>query len=136
MHDKSGHSWQDPLYDLIRRETYVITKEQIVERIKLCEHCMEKATMATCPPITPIIAKRPRERYLANLVDFCCYHIYNKGYNWMFVMVDSFSKFAFTVALEKKLSKTLFYFSTNFYKIWSCPHSLYLQWKGVCQHPG
>ena len=70
MHDKSEHLWQDPLYDFKRRETYGITKEQIVESIKLCEHCMEKATMSTCPPITPVIAERPRERYLAYLVDF------------------------------------------------------------------
>ena len=79
MHDKAEHSWQDPLYNLTRRETYGITKEQIVEWIKLCEHCMEKANMATCPPITPIIAERPRERYLDDLVDFSCYHTYKKG---------------------------------------------------------
>ncbi|XP_029653924.1 uncharacterized protein LOC115227152 [Octopus sinensis] len=72
--------------------------------------------LETKPPITPIISKNPRDRYLADLVDLRRYSERNSGYSWVFissiksqilVVIDSFSKFAMVEVATSKNSEEI-----------------------------
>ena len=55
--------------------------------------------------IKPIISKRPRDRYIADLVDLTKYKDKNDGKGWLLVLVDSFSKFAVVKTLKTKTAE-------------------------------
>ncbi|KAF9748558.1 Gag-Pol polyprotein, partial [Nosema granulosis] len=67
-----------------------------------CEICQSRRGLVTRPIIRPIIAEHQRERYIVDLVDFRYYSDVNDGVKWMLIMVDSFSKYMWTVPLKEK----------------------------------
>ena len=61
--------------------------------------------MAPKPIVKPNVAKRPRDRYFADLIDLRHYKHLNNENSWLLVMVDSFSKFGFARILSNKTSE-------------------------------
>lgn len=53
----------------------------------------------------PIISKRLRDRYIADLVDLSKYKDTNDGKYWILVLVDKFSKFAVLKTLKTNITK-------------------------------
>jgi transposase InsO family protein len=58
--------------------------------------------MTNQPEIKPIIANNPKDRYLADMVDFRYYSNVNNGFGWMLVYVDSFSKYCSALPCKSK----------------------------------
>lgn len=101
-HVTNGHAGRDRLYSLIVNLAYGITKVEILTVVSECEICQARRTLVTRPIIRPIVSYYIRERYLADLIDFRYYSDVNNGYKWMLVVIDSFSKFMWTVPLRDK----------------------------------
>ena len=97
-----GHLGRDRLISLISKKIYGFTREDIMAVINCCKQCQLRHLMTTKPQIKPIIAKYPRDRFLADLIDFRYYANLNEGFGWALVIIDSFSKFACVVPCKKK----------------------------------
>ncbi|KAF9750345.1 Pro-Pol polyprotein, partial [Nosema granulosis] len=104
QHVNNGHAGRDRLYHLLKSHAYGITRDEVLSIIGSCSICQSRRGMVTRPIIRPIIARSPRERYIADLIDFRYYSDVNDGYKWMLVVVDSFSKYMWTVSLKDKTS--------------------------------
>ena len=63
--------------------------------------------MSTKPAIKPIVSKRPRDRYIADLIDLRSYKDKNDGLSWALIMVDSFSKFGWARLCQSKESSVI-----------------------------
>lgn len=107
QHVNMGHAGRDRLYNFIKTKAYGILKKDVSDMISECEICQSHRSLVTRPIIRPIIAKHPRERYIVDLIDFRYYSEVNDGFKWMLVMVDSFSKFMWTVPLIDKSASTV-----------------------------
>jgi transposase InsO family protein len=97
-----GHIGRDRLISLISSKIYGFKREDVMHVINCCAQCQLRHLMTTKPEIRPIIAKYPRDRFLADLIDFRYYSNLNDGYGWALVIIDSFSKFACVVPCKKK----------------------------------
>ncbi|KRH93619.1 krab-a domain-containing protein 2-like protein [Pseudoloma neurophilia] len=65
--------------------------------------------MAINGPIKPRIAKLPRERYIAYLIDFSAYKNQNCGFSWILVCLDSFTKFGIEKPLKSRSGNVVSY---------------------------
>ncbi|KAF9762717.1 hypothetical protein NGRA_1806 [Nosema granulosis] len=70
--------------------------------VKGCEICQSRRAIVT----RPIIAVHQRELYIVDLVDFRYYSDVNDGVKWMLVMVDTLSKYMWTVPAIRTIFMT------------------------------
>ncbi|WUR04298.1 putative integrase-like protein [Vairimorpha necatrix] len=77
---------------------------ELTRVLNSCGICQSKRNLVTRPVIRIILSKYPRERYVADLIDLRLYHELNEGYKWLLNVVDSFTKFCWTVPLYVKSS--------------------------------
>ena len=101
VHNES-HFGRDRCFNLIRDRYYGVSKVEVDNIVKVCIQCQASKLMATKAQIKPIISKRPRDRYLADLVCLQAYKDLNNGYSFLLVVVDSFSKFGIVRQLRTK----------------------------------
>lgn len=64
----------------IKNRIYGVKLDEILSIINCCTICQARRLMTTKPVITPIISRKPRDRYLADLIDFRLYKNVNDGY--------------------------------------------------------
>lgn len=102
IHVTHGHAGRDRLYSILITKAYGLKRDEIMVILNECEICQARRALVTRPVIRPIIANHPRERYIADLIDFRYYSEINNDYKWMLVVVDSFSKFIWTTPLKEK----------------------------------
>lgn len=70
--------------------------------IDTCQICRAKRLMTTKSPITAIVSRKPRDRYLANLINFRLYNKMNSGYSWLLEIIDSYSKYVYVAPCYMK----------------------------------
>ena len=97
-----GHNVRDKMLPALKTRIYGVTREECNAVIRSCPACQVKRLMTTKPVITPIIAKKPRDRYLADLIDFRLYKSVNNGYGWLLIIIDSYSKYVYAVPCYRK----------------------------------
>lgn len=107
IHHESGHLGRNRLKSLFDSSIYGVTRDEILAAIASCPQCSVRRNMITRPPIIPINAYCPRERIIIDLVDLRAYENRNMGYKWLFVAVDSFSKYCWTYKLLDKRGETI-----------------------------
>lgn len=113
------HFGRDRFFQLVVRQIYGVTRKEAADVVQRCAQCATKRLMITKPRITPIIAKSPRDRYIADCVDLRLYSEQNNGYKWLLVLVDSFSKFAVVKPLFSKSAEEVGnVFNSIFTTIW------------------
>ncbi|KAF9761520.1 SCAN domain-containing protein 3 [Nosema granulosis] len=84
-------------------KAYGITRDEISKTILSCIKCQSMRALVT----RPIISRNPKERYIADLIDFRYYSEVNDGHKWMLVVVDVVSKYMWTVPLQDKSAVTV-----------------------------
>ncbi|KAG0432323.1 Pro-Pol polyprotein [Dictyocoela muelleri] len=108
QHESNGHAGQDKHFSLQKTKAYGITRNEVLAVTKSCEICQSRRSLITRTIIRPIVSYNPRERYNADLIDFRYYSEVNDGCKWMLVVVDSFSKYMWTVLLNDKSGPLIF----------------------------
>ncbi|KAF9761693.1 hypothetical protein NGRA_2454 [Nosema granulosis] len=108
IHVQNEHDGRDRLYYFLKSKAYGITTRETSDMVNGCEICQSRRALVTRPIIRPIFAVHQREHYIVDLVDFRYYSDVNDGVKWMLVMVDTFSKYMWTVPLKEKPHLQLF----------------------------
>lgn len=124
-HVDNGHAGRDRLYHLLISVVYGVTRSEVMDLVKSCEICQSRRALVTRPVIRPIIAVNPRERYIADLVDLRYYEEENDGYKWLLVVVDSFSKYMWTVPLQDKSGQSVVSAIKTIFMVNGCPFLLH-----------
>ncbi|KCZ81906.1 hypothetical protein H312_00665 [Anncaliia algerae PRA339] len=65
---------------------------------------MAKVLLITKSPITPIVAKFIRDRYIFVLIDLRIYSSENNDHKWLLVGINSFSRYCWTRPILEKSS--------------------------------
>lgn len=97
-----AHCGRDKIEHEVRMQIYGGKRDEIMAVINSCAVCQVRRLMTTKPVITPIVHRKPRDRYLVDMVDFTTYRVDNMGFGWMMVMIDSYSKFLYAAPLMHK----------------------------------
>ncbi|KAG0436116.1 SCAN domain-containing protein 3 [Dictyocoela muelleri] len=103
-HVMNGHAGGDRLHLLVDTRVYRVTRAEIQGVLNSSEVCQARSNLVTRPIIRPIISNYPRERYIADLIDLRLYNDINKGFKWILNVVDSFTKFSWTIPLKNNAS--------------------------------
>ncbi|KAF9743252.1 hypothetical protein NGRA_3596, partial [Nosema granulosis] len=96
------HAVRDRLYHFLKSKAYGIITRKISDMVDGCEICQSRRALFTIP----IIGVHKRERYIVDLVDFRYYSDVNDGVKWMLVMVDTLSKYMWTVPAIRTIFMT------------------------------
>ena len=76
-----GHPGRIRLLIAARDHIYGVTREDVEAVISHCTECQVSRLMTTKSEIKPIIARYPRDRYIADLIDLHYYHDINDGFH-------------------------------------------------------
>ena len=97
-----AHAGINKMVDLINHKYYGISKNKISEYVKRCEACIYHNSMRTIQPvfINDITAKR--DRYMMDCVDLRQYSALNDGYSWILNVIDTYSKYLWSIKLKNK----------------------------------
>ncbi len=102
FHDESSHPGRTATEKTIQQLYYWRgMRNDISQYIAECEYCGIQKAFTRPPPIIPIVSKKKRERAIFDLTDL---GEDAQGYRYILVVVDTFTKFAWTFALESKLT--------------------------------
>ena len=102
-----GHFGRDRLFDLVIQKSYGIKRKDCSRVVRSCIICRANKNLNTKTTYKPIIPKYPKERLIADLVNFEKYSNENNGYKYLFVGIDSFSKFAVVYPLKNKSAESI-----------------------------
>ncbi|KAF9764904.1 hypothetical protein NGRA_0163 [Nosema granulosis] len=102
IHVQNEHDGRDRLYYFLKSKAYGITTRETSDMVNGCEICRSRRALVTIP----IIDVHKRERYIVDLVDFRYYSDVNDGVKWMLVMVDTLSKYMWTVPAIRTIFMT------------------------------
>ncbi|KAG0437018.1 hypothetical protein DMUE_3922 [Dictyocoela muelleri] len=98
----NGHAGRDRLHPLFETRVNGETRAEIQSVLNSCEVCLAQRNLITSPSIKPLISNYPRQRYIADLIDLRLYNDINNGFDWILNVVDSFTKFSWTIPLKIK----------------------------------
>jgi len=88
--------------DFVKDYIYGVSRADVTTVLKHCAECQARRLMTTNREIRPIIARYPRDRYIADLIDLHYYSHLNNGFSWILVIIDSCSKFLMCVPCRSK----------------------------------
>eukprot|EP00917_Polyrhabdina_sp_WS-2016_P007206 GHVP01016115.1.p1 GENE.GHVP01016115.1~~GHVP01016115.1.p1 ORF type:complete len:110 (-),score=9.52 GHVP01016115.1:674-1003(-) len=87
---------------LLKDEIYKPSRGDIEEALKRCITCLKSTALDTRQSLRPVIARSPAERYTADLICLKKYSAENYGFCYLFVVLDSFSKYLMIKSLRSK----------------------------------
>ena len=102
VHEISGHIGRNGLLSIIHRYVYGVKRVEVEDVLVSCITCQRYKYRRVVNALRPIVATTPRERYIADLVDFSEYENSNDGYKYLLNIVDSFSKFVMAYPVKTK----------------------------------
>ncbi|KAG0439338.1 Pro-Pol polyprotein [Dictyocoela muelleri] len=90
-------------YERISKTYCGICYEDVIEHISNCENCMRERPPTYDNSVTPIIPSYKRERLIIDTIDMSSYSDHNENYKYIFIFIDSFSKFAWAYQQKEKM---------------------------------
>lgn len=96
------HVCLDKMEGLAKKQYFKIPREILRDVISKCVPCSQSQPLKRTDPFVNIRAKSPNERFQIDLVDLRKFSAQNKGYSWLMVVVDVYSKFCFVRKLKTK----------------------------------
>ncbi|KAI5151003.1 hypothetical protein ENBRE01_1830 [Enteropsectra breve] len=79
-----------------------ICRTEIRDFVSACPQCQVSTPYTTLPQVRPIIENAKLDRFIADSIDMRKYADQNDGFKWILNIVDSYLKFAWSVALKEK----------------------------------
>ena len=104
----------DDLYNVIIQKYIGISRKLCKEYVKNQEIWQLKTNITEHKTINPIVKRYPNELWCYDLIDFQKYYRKNKGYRWLLVVIDHFSKFGWVFPLYTKTREDVKYNRQNF----------------------
>src|SRR5579885_636108 len=95
------------IYRLICEEYAGISRQNVLDIIRKFESYQLRKPVPVLKQVRPIITKGPFERWQMDLIILDKYAKYNKGYKYLLVVVDVFSKYTFIKILPDKEGRTI-----------------------------
>jgi hypothetical protein len=93
----------DKLYTILKKQGHSIPKDKIKSFIdKLNEQQLTKQTKINKKSYGSIVSFHPNVNFQIDIFDLSKYSNYNKNYKYIFVMIDIFSRKAYSKALKNK----------------------------------
>lgn len=99
---KTGFIGRDRLWEKVKERYTGITYRDVASFLKNHPVHQVHQRPASQPVVRPIISTHPNERWQMDLVDFTEYSYWNSNYSYILVVVDHYSKYAWTFPLKNK----------------------------------
>lgn len=118
-----GHIGKNILRHEISKKYVGISTLSIYSYVDSCINCQRETIPNIVAPLQPIVPSYVRERIIIDTIDLSEYEASNRGYKYVFTMIDSFSKFAFCFPARRKNAENFLksfkklYFSEGKWKI-------------------
>lgn len=113
-----AHVGINKMVDLINHKYYGISKTKISDYVRSCEACRNFNSLRTIQPVFINNITHKRDRYIIDCVDLRQYSSSNDGFSWLLNVIDSFSKYIWSIKLKNKtaesVKKGLIYIFNNF----------------------
>lgn len=106
LHEIS-HLGMNKIEDLCNKLFFRIPRFIIREVVNSCITCLQSQPLKTADKMMHITAKRTAEIYQIDLIDLSIFSAENNGNKWILTVIDVFSKFGFTKAIENKSAETV-----------------------------
>ncbi|KAG0427963.1 Pro-Pol polyprotein [Dictyocoela muelleri] len=120
------HARVRPTFERVKSAFVGITVNDVKSVLNVCINCLRETPPNLQQGITPILSNYCHERLIVDTIDLRIYAEHNDGFNYVFTMIDSFSKFGWIYKSKRKdsnsFSKILM---KHFYRegLWSKFHS-------------
>lgn len=99
---KIKHYGVNRFEDVCNELFFKIPRNIIRDVVSSCTTCAQAQPLKTKEKFVHILAKRPMERLMIDLIDMQRYKESNKQYGWILTVIDVYSKFAWAFPLFKK----------------------------------
>jgi transposase InsO family protein len=101
LHDEK-HYGHNRLYAHCKKLFFSVPRQLVRQVVAECVVCAKSLPLKTKEKMKHIIAMRPWERIMIDLIDLRSYKESNQGFCWILTTIDVFSKFTQTYPLKKK----------------------------------
>ena len=99
---KYGNVDIDKFYNYIKTKFWGITKNTIKTFLNNLESYQLHKRVIRAKTVNSIIPKEPNSYYQIDLIDMSKFYMQNRGYKWIFTILDLFTKRVYAFALKNK----------------------------------
>lgn len=104
LHNQN-HYGQNRLYELCQLKFFSIPRSVVREIVNNCKVCLQSQPLKTKEKMKHIVASKPWERLMIDLIDMRAYKETNEGFGWILTVIDVYSKFALSYPVKSKSAK-------------------------------